>query len=176
MQSLTDAADNHRAMLRSQVANVDTAVASLSAVKTELLERVRYFDDNVAAVHNAVDTEINELIQMLEARRQQAHDDIEAKASGKLRRAKAKLENLGSQIVSARQVAEFVERGVHCGSDIDIYEVGPALLRSLRVCLDSAEAITAEDNLQFDSISLAVASTKEQVVIQIIYIYTYMYI
>lgn len=162
MQSLTDAAEKQRAILRGQVTAVDTAVAALAANKTELLERVRFFDDNVTTVHSNVDAEINELIEMLEIRRQHAHDEIEARASGKLRRAKAKLETLGIQIVTARQVNEFVERGVHYGSDIDVYEVGPALLRSLRLCLESADAIASEDSLQFDSISLAVASTKEQ--------------
>lgn len=69
-------------MLRERLTGVDTTVAAINATRSELLEKVHAFDNNVAAVHASVDNEIDELIRYLNDRRERAHRDIEAKASG----------------------------------------------------------------------------------------------
>jgi hypothetical protein len=163
MQSLQDAAEAQRSMLRERLTSVDTAVAGISATRSELIEKVRQFDDNVTAVHNSVDMEIDELIRLLDVRRQRAHEEIDAKASGKIRRAKANIEHLGTQIVAARQCSEFVERGVHYGSDLEIYETSPLFQVPMQTCVEIANSLDINDSLQFENIGLTIASTKEQV-------------
>lgn len=84
--------------------------------------------------------------------------------TGKIRRAKGNIEHLGSQIVSARQVSEFVERGVHYGSDLEIYEAAPMFQIPLQECVEMANSLDVHDALRFENIGVAIASTKEQMI------------
>ncbi len=125
MVLLKEGADKARQTIADVTGEFEKVALQMEGELQAVMDGLQRYRGSIDALHTCIDERAACLVAAIEARRREAHAEVEAKSAGPIKRAEAEAEALQSKVLRARGCVDF---SVRARQSLDVQVSSPWVL------------------------------------------------